>query len=103
MNARTSLTLAAVLLALLRMTPTLRAALTPDNLRCEQRTNPVGIDARVFTLTVTPKSGAPQAFPDLPISGKDFHEVHWLGFSSTATSDTVFHLDNLRIGKHSAE
>jgi hypothetical protein len=55
--------------------------------------------ARVFKLTLTPKSAAPRTFPDLPISGKDFHEVHWLGFSSTAAADTAFYLDNVRISR----
>jgi hypothetical protein len=29
--------------------------------------------------------------------GRDFHELHWLGFSSTAAAGTVFYLDNLRL------
>jgi hypothetical protein len=31
------------------------------------------------------------------MSGEQFSELHWLGFSSTAMADTVFYLDNLRI------
>ncbi len=53
--------------------------------------------ARVFALTLIPQGAAAQTFRDLPIAGKGFHEVHWLGFSSTAAADTEFYLDNLRI------
>lgn len=52
--------------------------------------------ARTFRLTLTRRGGAPQTFADLPISGKAFREVHWLGYSSTAAADAVFYLDNLR-------
>ena len=52
---------------------------------------------RVFKLSLAPAKGPAQTFRDLPISGRDFHELHWLGFSSTAAADTVFYLDNLRI------
>jgi hypothetical protein len=55
---------------------------------------------RTFKLTLTPSGGAPQVFSDLPISGANFHEIHWLGFSSTAAADTTFFLDNLRITKN---
>lgn len=59
----------------------------------------VGQDApRTFTLTLTPADGPPQVFRALPISGRAFREVHWLGFSSTAAADTVFYLDNLIVG-----
>ena len=53
--------------------------------------------ARTFKLTLKSAGGAAQAFSDLPISGKDFHELHWLGFSSTAAADTAFYLDNLKL------
>jgi hypothetical protein len=60
----------------------------------------VGKDApRTFTLRLTPPGGAPQTFRDLPVAGRDFREVHWLGFSSTAATNAVFYLDNLRIGR----
>lgn len=52
---------------------------------------------RVFKLTLTPKTAAPRTFGDLPISGQGFHEVHWLGFSSTAAANTAFYLDNVSI------
>ena len=54
---------------------------------------------RTFKLTLTPHGGVPQILGDLPISGSNFHEVHWLGFSSTAAADTAFYLDNLRISQ----
>jgi hypothetical protein len=31
------------------------------------------------------------------MSGQQFSELHWIGFSSTALADTAFYLDNLRI------
>jgi hypothetical protein len=34
---------------------------------------------RYLGLTLIPKRAAPQIFRDLPITGKDFHQVHWLG------------------------
>ncbi len=46
MNARILATLAAGLLVVHGATNPVFAALTPDHLRCEQRTNPLGIDAR---------------------------------------------------------
>ena len=52
---------------------------------------------RTYKLTLKPAGGAVQVFPDLPISGRDFHELHWLGFSSTAAADTVFFIDNLKL------
>jgi hypothetical protein len=36
-------------------------------------------------------------FSELRMSGREFSELHWLGFSSTAEADTAFYLDNLRI------
>lgn len=53
--------------------------------------------ARVFRLTLTPAGEPPMAFSELPMSGPQFSELHWLGFSSTAEADTAFYLDNLRI------
>ncbi len=58
----------------------------------------VGKDApRTFTLRLTAPGGAPQTFSDLPVAGRDFHEVHWLGFSSTAATNAVFYLDNVAV------
>ena len=53
--------------------------------------------ARVFKLTLKPEGGREQVLADLPVSGNEFHELHWAGFSSTAVDDAVFYLDNLRI------
>lgn len=58
---------------------------------------PLGKDAaRTFKLSITPSGAATQIFADLPMSGPNFRELHWLGFSSTATADTSFYLDNLK-------
>jgi hypothetical protein len=54
---------------------------------------------RRFTLTLAPAGEPPQVFADLPIAGDQFHELHWLGFSSTAAADAVFYLDNLVINR----
>lgn len=57
----------------------------------------LGKDApRTFRLTLQAAGGERQSFLDLPISGSDFRELHWLGFSSTAAADTAFYLDNVR-------
>ncbi len=53
--------------------------------------------ARVFRLTLRPEGKQPKTFEALPMSGQDFRELQWLGFSSTAEADTAFYLDNLRI------
>jgi hypothetical protein len=49
-----------------------------------------------FTLTIRTEDGKVRAFPRLPISGEDFRELHWLGFSSTGTKESVFYVDNLK-------
>ena len=53
--------------------------------------------SRQFKVTLTPPTGPAQVFADLLISGKEFRELQWLGFSSTAAADTVFCLDNLKL------
>ena len=53
--------------------------------------------APVFRLTMAAPGQPPQAFEELAISGSEFRELHWLGFSSTALADTAFYLDNLKI------
>jgi hypothetical protein len=59
---------------------------------------PLGKDARrTYTLSVAVPDAAPQVFRDLPMAGKAFRELHWLGFVSTATADTAFFVDNLCI------
>ncbi len=60
----------------------------------------LGSDApRTFHMNVTPAGQDKQAFEDLPMSGSDFRELHWLGFSSTAAADTAFYLDNVRFAR----
>ena len=59
----------------------------------------VGKDAaRTFTVRVSRPGQEEQTFDDLPISGSEYGELHWLGFSSTAAADTTFYLDNVRFG-----
>ena len=52
---------------------------------------------RTFKLTVAPRSGPAQVLDDLPIPGSHFHELQWLGFSSTAAEDSTFFLDNIQL------
>lgn len=52
---------------------------------------------RTFQLKLTPAGGQTQTFAELPMSGAEFRELHWLGYSSTAAADTVFFLDNISI------
>lgn len=52
---------------------------------------------RTFRVTLKRSGQPPQVFRDLPMSGNDFREIHWLGFSSTAEANAVFYVDNLRI------
>jgi hypothetical protein len=53
--------------------------------------------SKTFKLTVTPPNAAPQVFADLDFKGGDFHELHWLGFVSIATTNSIFYVDNLEI------
>jgi hypothetical protein len=53
---------------------------------------------RTFRLTLQAVGGERRTFADLPIAGADFHELHWLGFISTAATDTEFFLDQLKFG-----
>lgn len=52
---------------------------------------------RVYSLTLLVPGQHPQILDNLPISGSEFQQLHWLGFSSTAQTDTAFYLDNLKI------
>ncbi len=49
-----------------------------------------------YTLSVAPAGGARQTF-ELPIAGKAFGELHWIGFVSTASAETAFYLDNIEV------
>jgi hypothetical protein len=60
----------------------------------------LGADAAPsYTLALTRTGSAPQTFRDVPFSGADFRSLHWLGFASLAATDTVWHIDNLRVGR----
>ncbi len=59
--------------------------------------------ARTFQLTLSTPDAPAQRFDKLPITGADFHELNWLGFSSTALQDTVFFLDNIQIQRAGAD
>jgi hypothetical protein len=52
---------------------------------------------RTFTLFVTGPDGKRQTVPDLPFVGKEFRELHWLGFVGAAAADCVFLVDNLKV------
>ena len=51
---------------------------------------------KTFALTLKPVNGETQTFDGLPVSGGEFRELHWLGFSSTVAADTAYYIDNLR-------
>ena len=53
--------------------------------------------SRSYQLTVTPKGQPSTSATGLPFVGKDFAELHWLGFISSASADTAFYLDNLKL------
>jgi hypothetical protein len=53
-----------------------------------------------WNLTVTPAGQPPQAFLDLDNGSPAFEQVTWLGFTSNATSESVFYIDNLSIENH---
>lgn len=65
-------------------------------LHVEIRSTLAGDPPKTFTLTLTPQNGEPQTIADLPVSGSDFRELHWLGFSSTVAADAAFYVDNLQ-------
>ena len=50
-----------------------------------------------WELIVTLPGQPPQRFSELTNAAADFKVLTWLGFSSTATDRTAFHLDNLHI------
>lgn len=53
-----------------------------------------------WDLTVTPAGGEPKEFKGLGNGGAKFEQLTWLGFTSNATSESVFYLDNLGIENH---
>ncbi len=50
-----------------------------------------------WQLKVTLPDQPPRVFPDLPNGHAKWKEFDWLGFSSLATQQTAFYLDNIRI------
>ncbi|MBM3476042.1 MAG: hypothetical protein FJX75_22460 [Armatimonadetes bacterium] len=59
---------------------------------------PLGEDpGRTFALTITLEGKEPARFADLPLRGDEFHELHWLGFVSTAEQSVAFYLDDVKI------
>jgi hypothetical protein len=50
-----------------------------------------------YSVTVAMPGEAPQRFEDIPFTGEDFRELHWLGFVSTAAGNAIFYLDNVRV------
>jgi len=53
-----------------------------------------------WALKVTLPGAEPRVF-ELPMGGRNWRRLDWLGFSSTATRETVFYLDNLELSnKH---
>ncbi len=52
-------------------------------------------EPKTFTLVLKPADGEEQIIADLPISGPEFRQLHWLGFSSTVAADAAYYLDNL--------
>ncbi|MHB8969382.1 MAG: right-handed parallel beta-helix repeat-containing protein [Pirellulaceae bacterium] len=59
---------------------------------------PVGkTAAQRYQVTLTTSDAEPRVWRDFPYAGDAFRELHWLGFSSTAATDTAFYLDNIKI------
>ena len=57
---------------------------------------PVGKDADgTWTLTITLPGKPPKVFADLPTGSKDFGNLTWVGWSSTAIDTSVFYLDHI--------
>ncbi len=80
---------------------TLTSLLTQKWLHVELRMT-LGNKPHGFQLSLTNADGERQTWSDLPISGSQFRELKWLGFSSTAAADAVFYIDNLAFGQTSA-
>lgn len=51
---------------------------------------------RTFDLSIV-VDGKTERFADLPISGGEFREIYWLGFSTPAATDAAVFIDNLKI------
>ena len=53
-----------------------------------------------WSLTVTPAGRQPQEFKGIGNGSPAFEQITWLGFTSNATSESVFYVDNLSIENH---
>ncbi|MBC7288640.1 MAG: right-handed parallel beta-helix repeat-containing protein, partial [Armatimonadetes bacterium] len=58
---------------------------------------PLGSAAGTWELHVRLPGGVERSFKDLPCGSSEWRTLHWLGFSSTATKETAFYIDNLEI------
>jgi len=56
----------------------------------------LGERAPRYTLQLVAPGAPPRTLRDIPVSGKEFRELHWLGFVSNATTRAVFYIDNLK-------
>jgi hypothetical protein len=54
---------------------------------------------KTFTLALTPADGEVHTIAGLTISGPEFRQLHWLGFSSTVAADAVYYVDNLAFSR----
>jgi len=50
-----------------------------------------------WTLTVTMPGQPPKKFAELPYQKTGFNKLNWLGFTSAATTNTAFYLDNFSL------
>ena len=50
-----------------------------------------------YSVTLSIPGEPPRRFGAIPYTGTDFHELHWLGFTSNATTDAVFFIDDLKL------
>jgi GH141 insertion domain/Right handed beta helix region len=58
----------------------------------------VGADSpKTFDMTVTVPGQDPQTFAGLPFVNKEFSQLTWFGYSSTANAKQVFYVDDLHL------
>ncbi|MFQ6098681.1 MAG: right-handed parallel beta-helix repeat-containing protein, partial [Armatimonadota bacterium] len=50
-----------------------------------------------YRVTIKARGREEQRFDEIPFTGEDFRELHWLGFVSNSTADSVFYLDDVRL------
>jgi hypothetical protein len=50
-----------------------------------------------YSVTLAVPGEPPKRFDGLSYTGTDFHELHWLGFTSNATTDAVFFIDDAKL------